>query len=80
MAEVHPSPDSSGSFLRRHAALLASAAGIAGILVAFIALNGDTVTVDLIVATAELRLAWALLIAGGLGFLVGALLPRLRRG
>ena len=80
MADVPPPPDFGGGFLRRHAALLGSAAGIAAILVAFIVLNGDTVRVDLIVATGELRLAWALLIAGGLGFLVGILLPRLRRG
>ena len=79
MAGVPPPVDSEPSFLRRHALFLGGAASIAAILVAFIALNGDTVEVDLVVATAELRLAWALLIAAGLGFLVGFLLPRLRR-
>ncbi len=79
MADVPPPLNSEHSFLRRHALFLGGAGAVAGILIAFIALNGDTVEVDLVVATAELRLAWALLIAAGLGFLVGFLLPRLRR-
>jgi uncharacterized integral membrane protein len=60
--------------------MLGTAAGLAVVLIVFIVLNGEKVEVDLIVAKAELRLAWALLIAAAGGFLIGCILPRLRRG
>jgi len=75
---VLPSPES--GFLKRHALMLGTASGLATLLILFIVLNDEKVRVDLIVGTAELRLAWALLIAAAGGFLIGYLLPRLRRG
>lgn len=49
------------------------------ILVLFIADNFVTVEVRLIFWSTQTRLAWALLIAGGLGFLAGLLVPSLTR-
>jgi uncharacterized integral membrane protein len=49
------------------------------VLVLFIADNFVTVEVRLIFWSTQTRLAWALLIAGGLGFLAGVLLPTLGR-
>ena len=49
------------------------------LLVLFVAENFEVVEVRLIVWRTEARLAWALLIAGALGFVLGLLLPRLRR-
>jgi uncharacterized integral membrane protein len=47
--------------------------------VVFIAVNSQEVTVDFIVGDAELPLIFALLLATGLGFVIGLALPRLRR-
>ncbi|PZC49322.1 MAG: putative integral membrane protein [Chloroflexi bacterium] len=80
MSEPPALPPSDPGFLRRHALMLLSAAALTVLLVIFIVLNDEVVTVDLIGATAELRLAWALLIAAAGGFLIGVILPRLRRG
>ena len=51
------------------------------ILVAFIfvAVNFQKVTVDFIIAETKAPLVVALLIAGGLGFVIGLALPRFRR-
>lgn len=78
MSEPPVLTPSEPGFFQRHALMLISAAALAALLIVFIVLNDEVVTVDLIVATAELRLAWALLIASGTGFLIGIILPRLR--
>lgn len=57
---------------------LAIAAGI--ILILFIGLNSQEVEVKFIVGTTTTPLIVALLIAGGLGALIGWLVPRVRRG
>jgi uncharacterized integral membrane protein len=46
----------------------------------FILLNNDEVTIDFLVAEAEMSLAFALLISTLLGILIGWLLPLVRRG
>ena len=74
-----PLAPSEPGFLRRHAALLAGSAAVVGILIAFILLNSEPVKVNLIVGTAEFRLAGALLISAVGGFVIGLLLPPLRR-
>ncbi len=73
-------PASESGFLQRHAVMLGTVAALTVVLILFIVLNDEKVEVDLLVATAELRLAWALLIAAAGGFLIGYILPRLRRG
>lgn len=80
MSDQPPIPPSDPGFLQRHAPMLAIAGALTVLLILFIVLNDDEVRVDLIVAKAELRLAWALLIAAAGGFLIGFILPRLRRG
>jgi len=80
MSDQFPVPTPEPSFLQRHALMLGLAAVLAIILILFIVLNDQKVEVDLIVATAQLRLAWALLIAAAAGFLIGYILPRLRHG
>jgi uncharacterized integral membrane protein len=50
------------------------------LLIVFIALNSASIEVDFLVASANLSIAWALLISGGLGFLTGFLVTRIRRG
>ena len=45
----------------------------------FIAVNFQKVTIDFIVADANAPLVVALLISGGIGFLIGLALPRMRR-
>ena len=80
MSAPPPIPPSEPGFLQRHALMLGSALALLVILIVFIVLNDEKVEVDLIVATAELRLAWALLIASAGGFIIGYILPRLRRG
>lgn len=52
---------------------------VVAILALFIAENFNIVEVRLIVIRVEIRLAWALLLASGLGFVAGLLVPRLRR-
>ena len=53
---------------------------IGAILIVFILLNSQEVEIDFIVATATAPLVFALAIAGLLGFAVGWLAPRVRRG
>ena len=50
------------------------------LLAVFISQNFDSVGIRFLVGEFQTRLAWALLIAAGLGFAAGLLLPRLRRG
>jgi len=45
----------------------------------FVAVNFQKVTIDFIVAETKAPLVIALLIAGGLGFVIGLALPRFRR-
>lgn len=49
------------------------------VLLIFVLQNSDTVEVQFIFGSLTTRLVWALLLAAGLGFLIGILLPRLRR-
>ncbi len=56
-----------------------AAAVALGLLLLFVLLNTQEVEVDFIVATANVPLVFALVIAGLLGALVGWLLPRVRR-
>ena len=53
---------------------------IGAILIVFILLNSQEVEIDFIVGNATAPLVFALAIAGLLGFAVGWLAPRLRRG
>ena len=52
---------------------------VLAILLLFILLNNDKVEVSLLVWSPEMLLGLALLIAMGLGFLAGLLVPRFRR-
>ena len=74
-----PLAPSEPGFFRRHALLLVGSAAVVGILIAFILLNSEPVKVNLIVGKAEFRLAGALLISAAGGFIIGLLLPPLRR-
>ncbi|MCY3920268.1 MAG: LapA family protein [Chloroflexi bacterium] len=74
-----PRAPSEPGFIRRHAVLLTGSAFIVGVLIAFILLNSEPVKVNLILGTAEFRLAGALLISAVGGFIIGLLLPPLRR-
>jgi uncharacterized integral membrane protein len=49
------------------------------ILLLFVALNSEDVEIDMLFFDADMRLGFALLLAGALGFLVGFLMPRGRR-
>jgi uncharacterized integral membrane protein len=49
------------------------------VLVIFIVANSATVTVNFVIAEIRTRLVWALLLSALLGFLLGALVMRLRR-
>ena len=60
-----------GSTIKLAATLLALV-----VLVLFIALNFDEVQIDILVATQTMRLAFALIFAAALGFLVGYFAPR----
>jgi uncharacterized integral membrane protein len=44
----------------------------------FIAVNFQKVTIDFVVGSSEAPLVVALLISGGIGFLIGLVLPRFR--
>ena len=78
-APVAPRAPAEPGFFRRHAVLLTGSAFVVGVLIAFILLNSEPVKVNLILGTAEFRLAGALLIAAAGGFILGLLLPPLRR-
>lgn len=55
------------------------AAGVAvALILLFVALNSEKVDIDLLVASTDIRLGWALLLTGALGFVAGMLFPRLR--
>jgi uncharacterized integral membrane protein len=58
---------------------LIAAAIVLALLLIFTLANATTVKVQFVFAHVETRLAWALLIAAALGFVLGLLLPRLRR-
>jgi uncharacterized integral membrane protein len=58
---------------------LVAAAVVLGLLALFIVLNSEKVEIDMLLASTDIRLGWALLLAGALGFLAGLLFPRLRR-
>jgi uncharacterized integral membrane protein len=49
-----------------------------GVLILFIALNFDEVEVNLLVAQMDMRLAFALILSGLLGFIAGYFAPRRR--
>ncbi len=71
---------SRGSRLSTRAVARLVAAGVALVLfVVFVLQNGRTVQVRFLFWDADMRLAWALLIAGLLGVVLGIVLPRLRR-
>lgn len=50
-----------------------------GLLILFVSANAEKVAVDLLLWERTMRLSWALLITGLLGFVLGALLSRGRR-
>lgn len=58
---------------------LVATAAVLVVLVVFIAQNFSTVEVRLLLGRVETRLAWALLLAGALGFAGGWLTARIRR-
>lgn len=61
---------------------IARIAGIVVLVLAFVFFvlqNERTVHVRFLFWQADTRLAWALILAGALGFLIGVFLPRLRR-
>ena len=45
----------------------------------FVAVNFQKVTIDFVVGSTEAPLVVALLISGGIGFLIGLILPRFRQ-
>ena len=51
---------------------------VAVILAVFVLINFDKVTLHLVFAKVQIRLAWALVIAGALGFVTGWLAQRLK--
>jgi uncharacterized integral membrane protein len=54
------------------------AAVVLGLVLLFVALNSEEVEIDLLVADTDIRLGWALLLTGALGFLAGLIFPRVR--
>jgi uncharacterized integral membrane protein len=52
---------------------------VLAVLVVFIARNATTVEIEFVVFEVRTRIAWALLLSSLLGFVLGALLMRLRR-
>ena len=72
-------PDTASSWQRRWTPRLIIWAILLGLLVVFIVQNFEHVEVRMIAWDVDLRLAWAFLISGVVGFLLGLLLPRLRR-
>ena len=58
---------------------LVAAAIILALLLIFVLLNSEEVEIDVLVADTDIRLGWALLLSGALGFLAGFLFPRSRR-
>ena len=76
MAEPIPAPTPG---LKRREWRSWLAVGLAIVLILFIGLNSEDVEINFIVGTANAPLIVALLIAGGLGALIGWLVPRVRR-
>jgi uncharacterized integral membrane protein len=58
---------------------LIAAAVVLALLLIFVLLNSEEVEIDVLVADTDIRLGWALLLSGALGFLAGYLMPRSRR-
>jgi uncharacterized integral membrane protein len=58
---------------------LIAAAIILALLLLFVLLNSEEVEIDILVADTDIRLGFALLLSGALGFLAGFLMPRSRR-
>ena len=58
---------------------IAVAVAAAVLLIIFVVLNAATVEVDFLIGSVRTRLVWALLLSAALGFILGLLLPRLRR-
>jgi uncharacterized integral membrane protein len=59
-----------------HQARLVAIMVALGVLASFTALNFDEVEIDMLVATQNIRLSFALIFSGLLGFLVGYFAPR----
>jgi uncharacterized integral membrane protein len=72
-------PSAGPSWKRRWVPWLILWAIVLGLLAVFVAQNSEQVEVRLIAWDVNLRMAWALLIASALGFVLGLLLPWLRR-
>jgi uncharacterized integral membrane protein len=72
--EGTPTPVSSGRGGKFWLVLIAALVGLI-----FIAVNSEETTINFIIAKAEAPLVVALLITGGLGFVIGLALPRFRR-
>jgi len=71
--------ESRGRWSRISTPRLVVSAAVLVLLVFFVAENFEVVEVRLILWQSKLRLAWALLFAGALGFAAGWLLSWLRR-
>ncbi len=63
----------------RAIARLAGIAVLVAAFVIFVVQNGRAVPVRFLIWDVNTHLAWALIVAGVLGFLIGLALPRLRR-
>jgi uncharacterized integral membrane protein len=72
--EGTPEPVSSGRGARFWVTL-----ALIVVAIVFVAVNSQKVKVDFIVAEGQAPLVVALLIAGGLGFVIGLVLPRFRQ-
>jgi uncharacterized integral membrane protein len=72
-------PPSGPGWARRNAFQLIAWTIVLALLLVFVWQNDETVEVRMIAWDVDLRLAWALLIASGLGLVLGWLLSRLRR-
>jgi uncharacterized integral membrane protein len=67
-----------GMSRRTQARLIGGAVGVV-LFVVFVVQNQDSARVHFLFWDRHMRLAWALIVAGILGFIVGLALPRLRR-
>jgi uncharacterized integral membrane protein len=52
---------------------------VLAILLFFVVLNSEQVEIDILIAETDMRLGWALLLAGALGFVAGFFMPRNRK-
>jgi uncharacterized integral membrane protein len=76
---IHGDPVQIPSWRRRWAPRLVVWTIILALSFLFVVQNFDRVSVRIIAWDVELQLAWALLIAGAFGFVLGLLLPLVRR-